>query len=66
VTAGRGYTLILKARLAINREKKDVSLVMSNGQQKPRTVGFAIIRLDKYFADEVVLAEKGDSLILGA
>lgn len=54
-------------RIGINREKKDVLFVMANGQQITRSVGFAIIRLDKYFTiDEVVFAEKGDLLLLGA
>ncbi len=40
---------------------------MTNGQSITRSVGFAIIRLDKYFTiDEVVFAEKGDLPLLGA
>ena len=55
------------ARLDIDREKKDVPFVMTNGQQTTRSVGFAIIRLDKAFTvDEVVFAEEGDMAILGA
>ncbi|HJQ71655.1 MAG TPA: aspartyl protease family protein, partial [Blastocatellia bacterium] len=54
-------------KLSIDREKKDVVFVMANGQQITRSVGFAIIRLDKFFTvDEVVFAEKGDLLLLGA
>lgn len=54
-------------KIGIDREKKDVLFVMVNGQQITRSVGFAIIRLDKHFTiDEVVFAEKGDSLLLGA
>ena len=54
-------------RIGIDREKKDVAFVMANGQQITRSVGFAIIRLDKHFTvDEVVFAEKGDLLLLGA
>ncbi len=54
-------------RIGINREKKDVLFVMANGQQITRSVAFAIIRLEKYFTiDEVVFAEKGDLLLLGA
>jgi predicted aspartyl protease len=42
-------------------------VVMANGQQITRSVGFAIIRLDRHFTiDEVVFAEKGDLLLLGA
>ena len=40
---------------------------MANGQLVTRSVGFAIIRVDKCFTvDEVVFAEKGDLLLLGA
>ena len=54
-------------KIGIAREKKDVLFVMTNGQQVTRSVGFAIIRLDKHFTiDEVVFAERGDLLLLGA
>ena len=69
VDTGSDYTWIpaaTLARLDIDREKKDVPFVMANGQQITRSVGFAIIRLDKVFTvDEVVFAEKGDMAILG-
>lgn len=70
VDPGSDYTWIPAAALAkldIDREKKDLPFVMANGQQITRSVGFAIIRLDKVFTvDEVVFAEKGDLAILGA
>jgi predicted aspartyl protease len=70
VDTGSDYTWIpatALAKLDIAREKKDVPFVMANGQQITRSVGFAIIRLDKVFTvDEVVFAEKGDLPILGA
>jgi len=54
-------------RIGIRREKKDVAFVLANGQEVTRSVGFAIIRLDKFFTiDEVVFAEPGDLLLLGA
>ena len=54
-------------KLKIEREKKDVTFVMANGQKITRSVGFAILRFDKFFTvDEVVFAEKGDLLLLGA
>ncbi|HSE86466.1 MAG TPA: aspartyl protease family protein [Candidatus Binatia bacterium] len=54
-------------RAGIQREKKDVTFVLANGVQVTRSVGFAIIRLDKYFTiDEVVFAEPGDLSLLGA
>ena len=55
------------ARIGIRREKKDVRFVLANGQEVTRSVGFAIIRLDKYFTiDEVIFAEPGDLALLGA
>src|SRR5262245_29916559 len=54
-------------RIGIRREKKDVRFVLANGQEVTRSVGFGIIRLDKYFTiDEVVIAEPGDLALLGA
>ncbi len=54
-------------KLDIEREKKDLTFVMANGQKITRSVGFAIIRYNKFFTvDEVVFAEKGDLLLLGA
>jgi predicted aspartyl protease len=70
VHTGSEYTWVSAAtleKLGINREKKDVLFVMANGQHVTRSVGFAIIRLDKFFTiDEVVFAEKGDLLLLGS
>ena len=70
VDTGSDYTWIpaaTLARLDVEREKQDVPFVMANGQQTTRSVGFAIIRLDRVFTvDEVVFAEKGDMAILGA
>ena len=54
-------------KLGIKREKKDLEFTMANGQKVTRSVGSAIVRVDKYFtADEVVFAERGDLLLLGA
>jgi len=54
-------------KIGVQREKKDVPFVMANRQQITRSVGFAIIRYDKHFTvDEVIFAEKGDLLLLGA
>lgn len=65
-----GYTWVatpLLEKIGIAREKKDVEFVMANGQLVTRSVGFAIIRIEKSFTiDEVVFAEKGDLLLLGA
>src|SRR3970040_2777572 len=54
-------------RIGIRREKKDIAFVLANGQQVTRSVGFAIIRLDKFFTiDEVCFSEPKDLLLLGA
>jgi predicted aspartyl protease len=54
-------------KIGIPREKKDVRFVLANGREVTRRVGFAIIRLDKYFTiDEVVFAEPADLALLGA
>ena len=70
VDTGSEYTWVPTTtleRIGIGREKKDVQFVMANGERITRSVGFAIIRFDKYFTvDEVVFAEKGDLLLLGA
>ena len=70
VDTGSEYTWVAGAtleKLGIKREKKDLAFVMANGQQITRSVGFAIVRVDKAFTvDEVVFAEKGDMLLLGA
>lgn len=70
VDTGSEYTWIPSKtleKIGVEREKKDMEFIMANGQRITRSVGFAIIRLDKYFTvDEVVFAEKGDLLILGA
>jgi predicted aspartyl protease len=68
VDTGSEYTWVPAKsleKIGIDREKKDVVFV--NGQRVTRSVGFAIIRLDKHFTiDEVVFAERGDLLLLGA
>lgn len=70
VDTGSEYTWVPETvldRIGVEREKKDMPFVMANGQQITRSVGFAIIRIGKYFTiDEVVFAEKGDLLLLGA
>ncbi len=70
VDTGSEYTWVPTAtleKIGVNREKKDLAFTMVNGQLSTRSVGFAIVRLDKFFTvDEVVFAEKGDLLLLGA
>jgi predicted aspartyl protease len=70
VDTGSDYSWVPAAtleKIGVHRERKDVAFVMANGRQIKRSVGFAIIRLDKFFTiDEVVFAERGDLSLLGA
>jgi predicted aspartyl protease len=70
VDTGSEYTRIFAEtleKIGIAREKKDVSFIMANGQVVTRSVGFAIVRVAKHFTiDEVVFAEPGDLVLLGA
>ena len=70
VDIGSEYTWIPTAKLekiGVTREKKDLRFVMANGTVITRSVGFAIIRIGKQFTiDEVVFAEPGDMVLLGA
>ncbi len=53
--------------IGVQREKKDLQFVMANGQQITRSVGFAIVHVESTFTvDEIVFAEPGDLLVLGA
>ena len=70
VDSGSEYTWAASERalerIGIRREKKDVATVLANGQHVTRSIGFAIIRLDKSFTiDEVVFAEPGDLMLPG-
>jgi len=70
VDTGSEQTWLPAAKLEeirVKREKKDVPFIMANGEVVTRSVGFAILRVDKYFTiDEVVFGEPGDLALLGA
>lgn len=70
VDTGSEYTWLPIAKLeqiGVRREKKDVKFVMANGELVTRSVGFAILRVERQFTiDQVVFAEPGDLLLLGA
>jgi len=70
VDTGSEYTWVpekILEELGIDREKKDLRFVMANGQVVTRSVGFAIIHVEDAFTiDEIVFAEAGDLLLLGA
>ena len=51
--------------IGVEPVKKDVQIQMANGQIRTRSVGYAILRVDKYETiDEVVFAQKGDLPLL--
>ena len=70
VDTGSEYTWIPTRsleKIGVLREKKDLKFTMANGQTITRSIGFAILRVDKHFTiDEVVFAEPGDLTLLGA
>ena len=70
VDTGSEYTWLPVAFLSgigIKREKKDLRFIMANGTTITRSVGFAIVRVgDSFTVDEVVFAEEGDLMHLGA
>lgn len=70
VDPGSGYIWIparTLEKIGVGREKKDLAFTLANGQTITRSVGFAILRVDKHFTiDEVVFAEPGDMTMLGA
>jgi predicted aspartyl protease len=54
-------------RIGVEPVKKDLLIQMANGQLLTRTVGYAILRVDKYETiDEVVFGQKGDLSLLGS
>jgi predicted aspartyl protease len=54
-------------RIGVEPQKKDIQIQMANGEVLTRTVGFAVLRVDKFFTiDEVVFAQKGDLSLLGS
>lgn len=70
VGTGSEYTWIAEKtlqKIEVGVEKKDLAFTLANGQRITRSVGFAIIRIDKHFTiDEVVFGEPGDLTLIGA
>ncbi|MBM3736606.1 MAG: hypothetical protein FJW39_12550 [Acidobacteria bacterium] len=53
--------------IGIERRKKDLQFQLANGQIVTRSVGYAVLKVDKAeTVDEVVFAESGDLQLLGA
>lgn len=54
-------------RIGIEPRKKDLQFQMANGQVITRSVGYAVLKVEKAeTVDEVVFAQKGDLQLLGA
>src|SRR5436305_8812065 len=70
VESGSDFTWLpedVLKRVGVEPVKKDLQVQMANGQIITRTVGYAILRVDKYETiDEVVFAQKGDLALLGS
>jgi predicted aspartyl protease len=70
VDTGSDYTWLpakVLEKIGVERIKKDIVLSMANGQTITRSAGYAIIHSDKFqTVDEVVFAQPGDQLLLGA
>lgn len=70
VDTGSDYTWLpakVLERIGVKRVKKDIVMTMANGQAITRSAGYAIIHSDKFqTVDEVIFAEPGDLLLLGA
>jgi predicted aspartyl protease len=70
VDAGAESTWIdgcVLAKIGIEPRKKDLQFQMANGQIITRSVGYAVLKVDKVeTVDEIVFAQKGDLQLLGA
>lgn len=70
VNTGSEYTWItgsILEKIGVEREKKDLAFQKANGTTISRSVDSAILYgNDTFTVDEVVFAEKGDLLLLGA
>jgi predicted aspartyl protease len=70
VDSGSEYTWLpeeVLKQIGVQPVKEDLQIQMANGQIVPRTVGYAILRVDEFFTiDEVVFAQPGDLLLLGS
>jgi predicted aspartyl protease len=58
---------VILQRIGVEPVKKDLLIQVANGQLLTRSVGYAILKVDKYETiDEVVFGEKGDLCLLGS
>jgi predicted aspartyl protease len=70
VDTGSDYTWLPAKTLesiGVERVKKDIQMLMANGQTITRSAGYVIIHCDKFqTVDEVVFGKPGDQSLLGA
>jgi predicted aspartyl protease len=70
VDSGSEFTWVpaeVLERIGVEPQKTDLQIQMANGQIVTRTIGFAVLRADKFFTiDEVVFAQPGDLSLLGS
>jgi predicted aspartyl protease len=58
---------LVLSRIGVEPRKKDLQFQMANGQIITRSVGYAVLKVEKSeTVDEVVFAQKGDLQLLGA
>ena len=69
VDTGSEFTWVegqILRRLGIEPRKKDVQIQMANGQIVTRSIGYAVLRVERSeTVDEVVFAQQGELLLLG-
>src|SRR5713226_1526034 len=62
-----GVDGVVLTRIGVEPRKKDLQFQMANGEIITRSVGYAVLKVDKSeTVDEVVFAQKGDLQLLGA
>lgn len=70
VDTGSDYTWLpatVLESIGVQRIKKDIQMLMANGQAITRSAGYVIIHCDQFqTVDEVVFGEPGDQALLGA
>lgn len=70
VDTGNAFTWLptdVLERIGVEPVKKNLRIQMVNGEIITRTVGYAILRVDKFETiDEVVFAQKSDLALLGS
>jgi predicted aspartyl protease len=70
VDTGSDYTWLptkVLEKIGVERVKKDIQMLMANGEAITRSAGYVVIHCDKFqTVDEVIFGQPGDQLLLGA